>query len=200
MTDYQPGAPLTEHPSAEDVAAYLSERMAPDARAALEEHLADCRECRQLVTSARRLLRSHRTPNRLVWMVPTAAAAVLAIAVLARTPGGPPEGEPLRSDPGAAGPESALTIPVVSPSEGQTLTGPPIVFVWHAQAGQPLYRLSLIEASGRQVWSGETTDTTLPVPANVSLDRGRTYFWTVDALAADGRSMTTRTKRFAIAP
>lgn len=201
MTDFHSGEPLTEHPAAEDVAAYLSERLAPDARAALEEHLAECRECRQLVTSARRLLRSHRAPNRLVWMVPAAAAAVLAIAVLARAPGNSPGGdEPLRSVPGAAGPESALTIPVVSPPDGHIVTVRPIVFVWRSQPGKPLYRLSLTEASGRQVWSGETGDTTLAVPAEIPLDRGRSYFWTVDALGADGRSLTTRTKRFSIAP
>lgn len=201
MTDFHSGEPLTEHPAAEDVAAYLSERLAPEARAALEEHLADCRECRQLVTSARRLLRSHRAPNRLRWMAPAAAAAILAIVVLARSPNTSQVGnEPLRSDSGAAGPESALTIPVVSPPDGHIVTARPIVFVWRSQPGSPLYRLSLAEASGRQVWSGEATDTTLSVPAEVPLDRGRTYFWTVDALGADGRSLTTRTKRFSIAP
>lgn len=200
MTDFHSGEPLTEHPAAEDIAAYLSERLDPPASAELEEHLANCRECRQLVTSARRLLRSHRTPKRLLWSVPAAAAAILAIAVLARAPSmSLPGNEPLRSDSGAE-PESALTISVVSPSDGQIVTARPIVFTWRSQTGSPLYRLSLTQASGQQVWSGETTDTTLSVPAAILLDRGRTYYWTVDALGADGRSLTTRTKRFSIAP
>jgi hypothetical protein len=38
------------------------------------------------------------------------------------------------------------------------------------------------------------------MPADVPLDRGQAYFWTVDALGADGRSLTTRSKRFSIAP
>ena len=201
MTDFHSGEPLIEHPAAEDVAAYLSERLSPDARAALEEHLAECRECRQLVTSARRLLRSHRAPTRLLWVIPPAAAAILAIALLARAPSTSPVGdEPLRSDSGASGPESALTIPIVAPADGDTVAARPIVFVWRGQPGGPLYRLSLTEASGREVWSGETSDTTLSLPAEVPLDRGRTYFWTVDALGADGRSLTTRTKRFSTVP
>lgn len=201
VTDFHSGEPLTEHPTAEDVAAYLSERLAPDVRAVLEEHLAECRECRQLVTSARRLLRSHRAPNRLVWLAPSAAAAVLVIAVLARAPGSAPGGnEPLRSDPGATGAELPLTISIVSPSDGQVVRERPIVFVWQSQPGKPLYKLSMTDASGREVWSAETSDTTIALPAEVSLDRGRTYFWTVDALGADGRSLTSRTKRFLTTP
>ena len=199
VTDFHSGEPLTEHPSAEDVAAYLSGGLPPAARAVLEEHLADCRECRQLVTSARRLLRTHRVPNRLMWLVPPAAAAILAIVLLVRVPAPVPGGnEPFRSD--SAGPESNLTIAVVAPPEGAVVPAGPIVFVWRAQAGEPLYRVSLGEADGRELWSGETTDTTLPVPAGVALERGRTYYWTVDALGADGRSLTSRARRFLTAP
>jgi hypothetical protein len=35
---------------------------------------------------------------------------------------------------------------------------------------------------------------------DVSLSGGGTYFWYVDALDADGRSVTTGTRRFTIAP
>jgi hypothetical protein len=133
-------------------------------------------------------------------MVPSSAAAILLIAILIRVPASTVGDEPLRSDSGAAGSESALTIPVVAPRDGEVVSSGPIVFVWRAQNGGPLYRLSLTEASGRQMWSGETTDTTLSMPADVLLDRGQAYFWTVDALGTDGRSLTTRSKRFSIAP
>lgn len=75
-----------------------------------------------------------------------------------------------------------------------------LVFRWLSQPDRPLYRLSVTDASGREVWSTETRDTTIALPAEVSLDRGRTYFWTVDALGADGRSLTSRTKRFSTTP
>jgi len=200
VNEFHSGVPVTEHPSAEDIAAYLSGRLAPASIEALERHLVECAECRQVVTSARRVLRTHRAPQRLRWMVPSSAAAILLIAILIRVPASTVGDEPLRSDSGAAGSESALTIPVVAPREGEVVPNRPIVFVWRAQSKRPLYRLSLTEASGRQLWSGETTDTTLSLPAEVPLDRGQTYFWTVDALAADGRSLTTRSQRFSIAP
>jgi anti-sigma factor RsiW len=199
VNEFHSGVPVTEHPSAEDIAAYLSGRLAQASSEALEQHLVECAECRQVVTSARRVLRTHRAP-RLVWVVPSAAAAMLLIAILIQVPGSTVGDEPLRSDSGAAGSESALTIPVVAPRDGEVVSSGSIVFVWRAQNGGPLYRLSLTEASGRQMWSGETTDTTLSMPADVPLDRGQAYFWTVDALGADGRSLTTRSKRFSIAP
>jgi hypothetical protein len=200
VNEFHSGVPVTEHPSAEDIAAYLSGRLAPASSEALERHLVECAECRQVVTSARRVLRTHRAPKRLVWMVPSSAAAILLIAILIRVPASTVGDEPLRSDSGAAGSESALTIAVVAPRDGEVVQGRPIVFVWRAQNGGPLYRLSLTEASGRQMWSGETTDTTLSMPAEVPVVRGQTYFWSVDALGADGRSLTTRSKRFSIAP
>jgi hypothetical protein len=125
---------------------------------------------------------------------------MLLIVILIRVPGSTVGDEPLRSDSGTAGSESELTIAVVAPRDGEVVPGRPIVFVWRAQNGGPLYRLSLTEASGRQMWSGETTDTTLSMPAEVPVVRGQTYFWSVDALGADGRSLTTRSKRFSIAP
>jgi hypothetical protein len=200
VNEFHSGVPVTEHPSAEDIAAYLSGRLAQASSVALEQHLVECAECRQVVTSARRVLRTHRAPQRLVWMVPSAAAAMLLIAVLIRVPGSTVGDEPLRSDSDAAGSESELTIAVVAPRDGEVVPGQPIVFVWRAQNGGPLYRLSLTEASGRQMWSGETTDTTLSMPAEVPVVGGQTYFWSVDALGADGRSLTSRSKRFSIAP
>ena len=201
MNDIHSGVPVTEHPTAEEIAAYLSGSLAPAYRAALEAHLADCAECRQQVTSARRVLRTHRKPSAVKWRVPLAAAATVALVLLARSPGsvGPGE-EPLRSDSGVGGLEAALTIPIVYPLEASTVSPDSIVFVWRAQNGNPLYRLSLTDAGGRQVWGGETTDTSLALPVQVRLAPGQTYYWTVDALTGDGQSLTTRSKRFSTTP
>ena len=57
-----------------------------------------------------------------------------------------------------------------------------------------------MEAAGQEVWTAETGDTVLALPIQISLGRGRTYFWTVDALGADGRTRTSRTKQFSTAP
>ena len=200
MTELDSGEPVSEHPTSEDIAAYLNGALAPAGRAALEEHLTGCAECRQEVTTARRLLRQHRSPNRRLWLIPAAAAAVLATIVLVRAPGPARVGDqPLRSKPGTAG-DTVVTIRALTPAEGDTVPASPVVFAWQAQPDRPLYRLSLTEGSGHEVWTAETTDTTLTVPATVSLDRGRSYFWSVDALGADGRSLTTKTRRFVTKP
>ena len=199
MTDFHPGEPLGEHPSSEDIAAYLGDALVPEARAAVEEHLAGCRECRLEVTTARRLLRTSRRRKPLVWSIPLAAAAVLAIMLVSRAPGPKSLGdEPLRSQQGSA--DATATIGILAPAEGDTIGPADVVFSWRAQAGAPLYHLSLTDASGRAVWTGETSDSTLTLPVTVALDRGRTYFWTVDALSADGRSLTTRNHRFVTRP
>jgi hypothetical protein len=200
VTDFHPGAPLTEHPSSEDVAAYLGDALAPEAGDAVEEHLAACRDCRQEVSAARRLLRTTRTRKPLVWSVPLAAAAVLAILLVSRALGPKSLGdEPLRSEQGSAG-DAEATIGILTPAEGDTIGTGAVVFSWRAEPGAPLYHLSLTDASGRAVWTGESSDSTLTLPVTVSLDRGRTYFWTVDALSADGRSLTTRNHRFVTRP
>lgn len=201
MTDFHSGEPLTEHPAAEELAAYLSDTLAPESRAAVEEHLAECRECRQQITGARRLLRQHRSPKRLVWLVPAAAAAILVFAVVVRSPFQSPAGrEPLRGDSGSPGSDPTLRIGIVAPAERDTVGPGPVIFVWRGQVGKPLFRLTLTDGSGREAWTAETGDTTLSLPATVSLAPGRTYFWTVDALGSDGRSLTTRNHRFLTRP
>lgn len=197
VTDFHSGEPVSEHPTAEDVAAYLSGGLTPGDQAALEGHLAECRACRQQVTLARRLLRQRPAPNRLVWLVPAAAAAILAVVVVTRVPSPTSVGdEPLRADSG----EAAVSIPIVAPRDGATLGPGPVVFSWQSQVGKPLYQFTLTDGGGRAIWTGATSDTVLTLPASVSLDHGRTYYWTVDALSADGRSLTTRNHRFSIAP
>lgn len=202
VTDFHSGEPLSEHPTAEDVAAYLSGTLTPADQAAVEEHLAECRECRGQVVSARRVLRRHAAPNRRVWLLPgAAAAAVLLLAIFFRAPSGfEPGPEPVRSGQGAAGGDAGSRIPVLAPADGDTLAVGSITFVWRGQSGKPLFQFTLTDGSGRAVWTGATTDTTLTLPGAVSLDRGRTYFWTVDALSADGRSLTTRNHRFSTRP
>jgi len=53
---------------------------------------------------------------------------------------------------------------------------------------------------GRRTYGGsDVADTTLVLPADVALERGRSYFWRVDAMSA-GIVASTRTRRFSTAP
>jgi hypothetical protein len=62
------------------------------------------------------------------------------------------------------------------------------------------YRFSLTRSDGSEVWNGGTGDTTLTLLPDVALSVGETYFWWVDALLLDGRSVTTDLQPLTIEP
>jgi len=195
------GESMTEHPEAEVIAAYLSDGLPAPDRARLEAHLAECRPCRQEVTSARRLLETGSPRSRWPMVVPAAAAAVLLLALLGRGLVSPlPEEDTVRAGGEAEGADGVPSIQVVNPADGDTVARDGILFAWAGQAGRPLYRLTLTDAGGRAVWMGDTSDTTLTLPATVTLAPGRTYFWYVDALDSAGRTLTTGTRTFSTQP
>lgn len=191
---------MSDHPTSEAIAAYLSDALAPPDLAGLEAHLADCRSCRMEAASARRLLRGPVSRSHLRWAVPSlAAAAVAAVVLLSSLPDSPfRQGEPIRGEDQTG--TEAPSIRALSPINGGPVDRGAVVFIWQQQTGNPLYRLTVTDGSARVVWTKETSDTTLQLPAAVPLAPGRTYFWLVDALGADGRALTTRTQRFSITP
>lgn len=192
---------MTQHPETEEIAAYLSDALPPPARAALEAHLVSCRPCRQEVTSARRLLEARSTRRGWSIMVPAAAAAVLALAILGQAVLPPRvEEEVVRGAGEATEAEAVPSIQVLSPAGQGTVGREGILFAWVGQAGRPLYRLTLTDAGGRAVWMGETSDTTLALPATITLVPNRSYFWYVDALDSAGHTLTTGTQTFATQP
>jgi hypothetical protein len=192
---------MTEHPPAEAIAAYLSDGLAAPDRATMEAHLAECRPCRTEVTSARQLLEHRSVRRRWEMIVPTAAAAVLAFALLGRGVLRPPvEQEAVRGSEAANEVEAASSIQVLSPTNEATVSGRAVPFAWVGQPGRLLYRLTLTEGSGRAVWSQDTNDTTITLPASITLVPGRHYFWYVDALDSAGRTLTTGTRTFSTQP
>lgn len=186
------------HPSTEDLAAYLGGALPAGESLQLESHLSNCWACRQEVIGARRLLRSH-PPDRRWLVVPAAAAAILTLLLLRPGPTRQPGDESLRAGGGLAQ-ESARMLTVVSPIQGDTAEVSEISFVWRATPGEPLYRVTIADRTGCTLWTGDTSDTTLAPPPGVRLDRGSRYFWYVDALDVEGRSVTTGTRSFHTAP
>jgi anti-sigma factor ChrR (cupin superfamily) len=201
VTDSLNGDSLGEHPSSEEVAAYLSDALTANERTTLEAHLAVCPQCRREVTSARRLIRSHRSPMVRRWVVPAAAAAaVLAVVLLSPLRSARVERTASRAAEDAAVSATMPKIRIVSPVSGDTVSGSRMVFVWQKVGDASVYRLTLTDASGSAVWEKDGPDTTLALPANLSLAKGQHYFWFVDALGADGTALTTGTHRFTTAP
>ena len=192
------GEAMDEHPSGEEVAAYLSGRLSPQDRNDFDSHLADCRPCRQEVTSARELIRSRTPRRRLASVGIVAVAATIAVVLLSPDwfTRGNDDITRARNDQGTA--PVAEEIRVVAPRNGAVIARSP-AFVWHALPGRTLFRISLTTADGAEIWSGETSDTSIVVPPEVTLEKSRTYLWLIDALDADGQSLTSGTHEFRLA-
>jgi len=197
MTEPFPGESMSPHPTAELIAAYLSGTLAGPAVAEFESHLAACRPCRLEVTSARRLLRSDTSRRR--WLLATAAAAAIALALLTRGSLAPTAQDPLRAG-GGEGSDAAPELAAFVPVDGGTIPRNDVRFVWAARAGRPLYQLTLTDPTGRALWLHETSDTAVALPPKTSLIPGRIYYWYVDVLDAGGSSLTTGTRRFTVGP
>jgi hypothetical protein len=195
----QPTGGYSEHRSPEEIAAYLCDELLPGDRERFQAHLAECRECRQEVTSARRLTMSR--PRQRGRSIVLAAAALLVAVLLTRglgDAGGSPQSEAQR--PSAERARGTRAIDIVSPGDGATIASSQVEFAWRGRPGGFMYRLTLSTDDGRTLWTGDTRDSSLALPSNVVLDRGRRYFWFVDALGSDTRSFTSGVHRFSTPP
>jgi anti-sigma factor RsiW len=186
--------PATGHPDAEEIAAYISGGLRAGHRETLEAHLAECRECRAEVTTARRILRRPVWRQRLM-VASLAAAAVLVLAVLVPNPPMEPTDVERAADPGAA-----PGLVVVSPAGSDPIRRPGLAFTWRSHPGDPRYRITIANSRGETVWSADTGDTTIAPPDSVGLVAGATYFWFVDALDTAGLAVSTGPRTLRVAP
>src|SRR5687767_4315078 len=186
---------MGDHPSSEDVAAYLSDGLDSEARVAFEAHIAECRTCRTEISSARRLLASGPSRKH-QWIVPWAVAAVAAIAFFSISTPWRVRDEPTRAANRASS-GGAVKLDIVSPSDEAIVTGIP-VFTWRADGSDALYRFSITDRGGTSIWSHETRDTTISLPPDISLEPKREYLWNVDAIDTEGSTVTSRTHRFRV--
>lgn len=178
------------------LAAYLDDRLPAVERAQVEAHLADCAECRAEVVAVGRLRRSLGRRSPWVIAAPIAAAAVLAFVLLGR-PSPPAAGtDPVLREGG----EPAPAIVVVAPAAATTVAPEPLSFVWRPVPSGVSYRVVLTDSSGGPVWNAVTGDSSALLPATVRLVRGGRYYWIVDALLADGRSVTSGAREFRMPP
>jgi hypothetical protein len=193
------GGPSSEHRSPEEIAAYLCDELLAADREAFQAHLAACRACRWEVTSAQRLTRTK--PRETGRTIVLAAAALLVGVLLTRQIGGIGSGKQEEVQRRSAeGTGTVQTIDIVSPGDGGTVASAPVVFAWRGRPASSMYRLTLSTDDGRTLWNGDTRDSTLILPSTVVLDRGRRYFWSVDALGSDARSFTSGVHRFSTSP
>ena len=187
------------HFEPEIVAAYAEHRLNPGERSRVEEHLAECAICREEILAVRRIVHARLASP---WRRPpywAAAAAVVLLMVGGRvswTRFGPGDGVgsfPDRSHT-AQGNDLAGHLPE---ADGSVEAGSEVRFVWGATAEGSTFRVTVLDERGVLLWSEETGDTAVAMPPGI-LDRGAAYFWYVDALATDGRSLTSGPRRFVV--
>lgn len=180
------------HLSPEALAGYLDDDLPGEERGQVELHLASCAECRAELAEVRRLQRVRRRRQWITVLVPVAAAAALLVIALPRqtaTPSG------IRSRP-----EAEQPLGVVSPAPSTEAAPGPIAFTWRSAGPGAGYTFTLQEADGRVVWTSALADTVTFLPDSVVLGPGRTWFWFVDVLLPDGRSLSTGIQRLRTRP
>jgi hypothetical protein len=189
MTDERVPSPAAGRacPDAEALAALALGEGAPEARAALADHVVTCSSC----AADFRLLRAlhaeaspempeasvagpagapRKLPRRR-WVLGAAAAALVAAGL-----------GPLllqKSGDRVRGPDVA-----VQPGNGAVLDAPPPELAWPAEPNARAYRVRLFRADSTPAWdSGEIPVTTAALPAGVreSMRPGDSFYWTVQA-------------------
>ena len=183
--------PDPHHLTPAQVADYLHDSLAPTARAEVGGHLEQCAQCREELIEVGTLAADYpgEVPARLEkpvrvrrgFVVPLAVAiaAGLAALVIVRQVD-PPSPPVVRAADIAGSDEDLARIAVLSPPD-QASVAAPIIFRWRPR-GSSSYRVILLSADGKPLWSIETTDTTAQLPAAVGLEPAAAYFWRVDAI------------------
>jgi hypothetical protein len=172
----------------------------------LETHLLTCDTCREearLGLAIRAELgapaaqaRVRSLPRRGPWLILGAAAAAAVVFVIAR-----PISRDRSDSPVSRGrDEGTPVIADVSPAPGAVVSAASAGFIWRSAGTGAQYRLTVTSEQGDIVWTDASTDTVQHVPPTARMQRGKTYFWYVDALLPDGTTATSRVRRFTLAP
>lgn len=189
------------HLDASVVAAFVEGRLGGDARHRAADHLAECETCREEVVGVTAALTSHRTHP--AWRHPgilLAAAAALLLAVVTTLPQDDEPATPSGTDRNGGG--QAIGLAAISPAADgfldPTASGMAATFIWHAHEPGTRFHFTLVDEQGVTVYSVDTGDSAVSLPTTFTLASNRSYYWYVDALGADGRSLTTGARRFTV--
>jgi len=168
-----------------EIASYLDRGLSAQDRSRVEDHLVECSECRENVAGAEQLMTKLRRPRRLAAFAGLAAVAAAALFVV--SPALMRARQPLDLVTRDAGTSSTLVAyEPIATAENQSIR-----FSWAAAPDAGSYRFVLSTPDGTTVWSFTGTDTSVMLPASVTLDRDARYVWFVDAILNDGTTRST---------
>jgi hypothetical protein len=103
--------------------------------------------------------------------------------------------QPAAADSTAIRGAAAVAVTIISPAEGAEVSGRPD-FIWRSVPGATSYRLAVSRADGDSVWAASGRDTTASPPTSASNGAAGLYYWYVDVLLADGRSLAGEAHEF----
>jgi hypothetical protein len=215
--------PAADCPPFEQLTRALDYEPGDARRSDAEEHIAGCVHCRDEVALMREFLDVRLRPEEdrdVRWVVrklekqevaprprrsfafffgmrALAAAACVVLVVggalyMRRTPG-PPSVNGI-----GEGAMRSQAIGLISPVGD--VAARPAEFRWRAVPGAARYQVRLMEVDGREVWSGETADTSIAAPTT-PIAPGTTLLWEVRAMDGSGKVIaTSATSTFRVSP
>jgi hypothetical protein len=188
------------HPTDESVAAYL-EGVAHEAeRASLENHLGDCEYCRaRLVLAGRALVTAPHPRAQVRWRPLVAAALAASLAGVLLLSRSAPQVTP-STVRGSSQELAQPAVRILAPLRGTTVDAATLRFIWSPQEPNALYQVTLSAADGKMLWTSLSSDTSAAPPKQIlrQLEPGRPYFWRVDAILTNLRSVTSSDQRFQV--
>lgn len=177
------------HLAASDLAAYLDQTLSASQRAAAEQHLAWCDECRAELREVGDALRTYRPARRhLAWIGPAVAAAAVILLVAYPLSQRAIEEDPVHRDvPAGFDQRPDLADPAAFPDpSGASLLR------WSRVERADRYRVSIFNEAGSVVWRTETPDTSVTLPPSILEETVGPYLWRVDARIGIDRWVESR--------
>jgi hypothetical protein len=190
------------HPSDGDVAAYLEAVLPDRERVALEAHVADCEYCQARLALAGEVVGTAPRTRRRRLLYPAALiAAAAGLAAVLLVPGRTVEPTPQSEFRTPAEGTAGQRLRIIQPSRGGSIRSEAPRLIWSGLGADALYQITISTADGSVLWSERTSDTTVVPPVTVAgrLRSGERYFWRVDGLLPNLRSVTTGDQPFSLA-
>jgi hypothetical protein len=180
----------TQHPDDGSIARYLDATVDRAERDRIENHLADCADCRIALGEITDILAT-RPRRRWMPLAPIMAAAA-AVLVVVWSGSVTPDHAPRTRDPAlteALGPSALLPVGSVPGVD---------LLRWNAVPGAGRYRLNLFGTDGRVLWQATVTDTVVDLPDSVRLAPQTAYYWQVRAETGYGRWVESELTSFTV--
>jgi hypothetical protein len=185
--------------SANEIAAFIDGRLAGDDLLRVQSLLADDVSARKEVAEASRLIASAPDRNRMRarWLAIGGIAAVAAVALILIQPGDQLEESTRVASERRPTVEASDRIELVTPADGQQVGRSDVTLTWRSIDGAT-YRVVVSDPAGRMLFDANTSDTSVAVPLIALKLSNDLVYWSVDALAPDGSSVTSGVRAFAV--